>query len=446
MEEEWMRDRALLRDLLQKAPQASPRELAQAVGRSVSWVKKWRKRLTDGELHDLTLLCSRSRAHHAPYFRWDIRVTQRIVEMRFAPPENLKRVPGPRALLYYLPRDPELQAAQIPLPHSSRTIWKILHGTGCLVTHSKEPPHPNEPREPLEEIQMDFKDIGCISPEQGSQGKRQHVIEVCNFVDAGTSIALWAQAREDFHEQTALEAVITFLRAYGCPRQMTFDRDPRWVGSVSGRDFPSPLRRFLLCLGITPHICPPHRPDKNAYVERYHRTYGQECLQVHQPSTLQEVCEVTEAFLSHYNNERPHQGRACGNVPPRVAFPTLPTLPALPGRVDPDAWLATVDQKMYLRHVGRDGCVDVDLQSYYIGPQVAKRAVLLQVMAESRQFAVWHEDQVVKLLPIKGLVGQEMALEDYLQYIRQEALAAPRRSSVRGSRKVRQPSLWGEGA
>jgi len=265
-------------------------------------------------------------------------------------------------------------------------------------------------------------------------------------VDAGTSIALWAQAREDFHEQTALEAVVTFLRMYGCPRQMTFDRDPRWVGSVSGRDFPSPLRRLLLCLGITPHVCPPHRPDKNAYVERYHRTYGQECLQIHHPSTLQEVREVTEAFLSHYNNERPHQGRACKNVPPRVAFPTLPTLPALPERVDPDAWLMTLDQKMYLRHVGRDGCVDVDLQTYYISPQVAKRPILLQVVAESRQFAVWHEDQVVKQLPIKGLIGQEMTLNDYLQYIQQEALASPRRSSTHGSRKVRQPSLWSEGA
>ncbi len=265
-------------------------------------------------------------------------------------------------------------------------------------------------------------------------------------VDAGTSIALWAQAREDFHEQTALEAVIIFLRRYGCPRQMTFDRDPRWVGSVSGRDFPSPLRRLLLCLGIRPQVCPPHRPDKNAYVERYHRTYGQECLQVYQPGTLKEVCEVTEAFLCHYNNERPHQGRACGNVPPRVAFPTLPTLPALPGRVDPDAWLATLDQKMYLRHVGRDGCVNVDLQTYYIGPQLVKRAVLLQVIAQSRQFAVWHEDQVVKRLPIKGLIGQEMALDDYLQYIQQEALAAPRRSSARGSRKVRQLPLWSEGA
>jgi hypothetical protein len=44
------------------------------------------------------------------------------------------------------------------------------------------------------------KDVGSVSPEQSPQGKRQHVIEVCNFVDAGTSIALLAQAREDFHE------------------------------------------------------------------------------------------------------------------------------------------------------------------------------------------------------------------------------------------------------
>jgi hypothetical protein len=56
------------------------------------------------------------------------------------------------------------------------------------------------------------KDGGSVSPEQSSQGKRQHVVEVCNFVDAGTSIALLAQAREDFHEHTALEAVVTFLR------------------------------------------------------------------------------------------------------------------------------------------------------------------------------------------------------------------------------------------
>jgi hypothetical protein len=71
------------------------------------------------------------------------------------------------------------------------------------------------------------KDVSSVSPEQSPKSKRQHVIEVCNFVDAGTSIALFAQAREDFHEQTAMEAVIIFLQTYGRPRQMTFDRDPR---------------------------------------------------------------------------------------------------------------------------------------------------------------------------------------------------------------------------
>jgi hypothetical protein len=70
------------------------------------------------------------------------------------------------------------------------------------------------------------KDVGSISPEQSSQGKRQHVVEVCNFVDAGTSIALLAQARDDFQEQTAMETVILFLQTYGRPHTMTFDRDP----------------------------------------------------------------------------------------------------------------------------------------------------------------------------------------------------------------------------
>jgi transposase-like protein len=159
-----MRDRALLRDLLEKTPQASPQELAQELGRSVSWVKKWRKRLAEGDLQDPSVLCSYSRAHHAPSFRWDVLVSQKIVEMRFAPPENLKRVPGPRALLSSLPRDPELQAAHVALPRSSRTNWKIWHATGCLIPRSKEPPHPNELRKPLEEIQMDAEGCGlCLA-------------------------------------------------------------------------------------------------------------------------------------------------------------------------------------------------------------------------------------------------------------------------------------------
>jgi hypothetical protein len=214
----------------------------------------------------MQVLLSHSRAHHAPYHRWDRQVIQRLGEMREHPPEHLQRVPGPKALVYYLQRDPDLQALGVPVPRSSRTVWKLLRKLGSLLPHEPRQHQPLEPRDPLEEVQVDFKDATTVPANPSGEGKRQHVIEVCNFVDAGTSILLAAQAHDAFREETAFEAVLTFLRTYGRPRMLTFDRDTRWVGSSSGGDFPSPLVRFLISLEIIPNICPPHRPDKNDYV------------------------------------------------------------------------------------------------------------------------------------------------------------------------------------
>jgi len=91
--EEWMRDRALMRDLLNKHPQTHPQEIARATGRSVSWVKKWRKRLREGDSHEQELLCSHSRAYHAPYFRWNLRFEPCIVEMRLSSPKHERAHP-----------------------------------------------------------------------------------------------------------------------------------------------------------------------------------------------------------------------------------------------------------------------------------------------------------------------------------------------------------------
>lgn len=441
MEEEWQRDRARLRTLLKEHPNWTKPELAQAVGRCISWVKKWCKRLAEVDPDDVQVLLSRSRAHQSRYPCWDPRVEQRIVAMREQPPENLRRVPGPKALLYYLPRDPEVQALQVPLPRSTRTIWRILHKHGCILQEREPKKRPQPRRAPLVEIQMDFKDASTVPASESQEGKRQHIVEVCNFVDAGTSILLAAPAREDFHAQTAIEAVIDFLREYGRPRMMTFDRDPRWVGSSSGRDFPSALRRMLLCLDIQTNVCPPHRPDKNAFVERYHRSYGQECLRVQRPATLQEVRSVTQEYMQHYNWERPHQGRACGNRPPRVAFPTLPPLPPLPERVDPTHWLQAINGESFVRKVGHDGCVDVDREPYYIGQQWAGQYVAMRVQAATRSFAVWHGTLLLKEVPIKHVQEQEMTLADYCALILQEALAEERRLAAR-QRHLRQLSLW----
>lgn len=72
---------------------------------------------------------------------------------------------------------------------------------------------PLEPREPLEEVQAYFKTITTIPAEPG--GKQVNGVECCNFVDAGTSILLSAQVRDDFRAETAFDAVITVMQQYG---------------------------------------------------------------------------------------------------------------------------------------------------------------------------------------------------------------------------------------
>jgi hypothetical protein len=55
--------------------------------------------------------------------------------------------------------------------------------------------------DPMEEIQLDFKDATSVPPDP--VGKQQPVVEGLNFVDAGTSSWLQAEARTDFHAETA---------------------------------------------------------------------------------------------------------------------------------------------------------------------------------------------------------------------------------------------------
>ncbi len=435
-----MADRAALRCLARLHPDWTQEELATCIGRSRSFVKKWLKRFREAAPDDLAVLHSRSCARKTPPPSIHPRIIQRIVEMRESSPEHLQRVPGPKALLYYLPRDPELQALGVPLPRSTRTIWKILRKEGCILDELSRRRKPLEPREPLEEVQMDFKDASTVPADP--EGKQQHVVEVLNFVDAGTSILLHAQVHQDFHAETAFEGVVQFLREYGLPPMLTFDRDPRWVGSSSGRDFPSALRRFLLCLGIQPNICPPQRPDKNPYIERYHRAFNQECLQIHRPATLEEVRVVTEQFMHHYNGERPHQGRSCGNHPPRIAHPTLPILPPLPKQVDPDCWLEARDGQAFARKVDAHGCVTVDLESYYLKQQLAGQHVVLFVNTVSKAFDVYLDSQQIKQVPIKGLRGEAMPFDRYVDQMREQARSEARQLLQKKGAARRQQSLW----
>ena len=433
--------RAALRWLVRQHPAWTQQELADALKMSRPWVSKWLRRLRQADPADVGVLHSRSRARRSPPFAIASQpaVVQRILEMRMQPPKHLQRVPGPEAILYFLHRDPTLKAAGVRLPHSQTTIWKILRQAGCIPQVRRRKSRPLELRQPGEEIQFDLKDVSSVPADP--EGKHQHVVEVANFVDAGTSIWLHREVRSDFTAETLFEVVAQFFCQHGLPDMFTFDNDPRLVGSPRGRDFPSALVRFLWCLGVIPNVIPPHCPDKNAYVERFHRSLGEECLQVHRPSTLSEVTEVTEAFLVHYNSERPNQARSCGNQPPRVACPDLPVLPPVPQAIDPDRWLLQVDKQAFARTIRSDGKLTINREDYYVSRRLAGQRVTCWVNAPEKCFDIWQPAGRIKSVPIKGLHGKIMPFQKYVMLMKQEA-RSEYQQYLRTHPKLSQGRLW----
>jgi hypothetical protein len=421
MEEQWFVDRVRLRELLLKNPKASRRHLAEETGRSMGWVNKWYKRLLAAGLDDEDVLHGRSRAPHHPPEAIRPEVVTRILEIRDHPPENLRRIPGPRAILYYLHRDEALKASGVHLPSAASTVWAILTRHG-RITRPPEIEHQLMERpEPLSAWQMDFKDVSSVPPD--GTGKRQHVVETLNMIDMGTSLLLESLPAGDYTAETALLAVAQTLVVHGLPDQITFDRDPRFVGSWSGRDFPSALLRFLLCLGVQPDVCPPQRPDRNGFVERFNRSYDEECLSTTRPDTLDKTIIVTDEYRQHYNLERPNQALSCKNQPPAFAFKELPMRPRPPVVIDTDGWLKAVDRQCFKRRVSSSGKVVVNRSSYYVGVNLAARNVVLRVDAQAKAFHVEAQGRRVKTILIKGLHNMFLDFQGYLELMRREAIS-----------------------
>ena len=229
--------RANFRRLLTQSPNWTRKQYAQAVGMSEGWVKKWSKRLRQAAPDDETVLQGQSRARKHPPERLSEVVVERILEVRDQPPDGLGRPPGAKAILYYLPRDADLLAQGQRLPRSSRTISRILRQAGRIRRRRPRVQEPTERPAPMSQWQLDFKDASSVAVE--ADGKRPHVVEVLNSSAEGTSVLVAAQVRSDFTAETSLQAVADLLRTHGCPQQLTFDRDPRFVSSPPGSDFPS---------------------------------------------------------------------------------------------------------------------------------------------------------------------------------------------------------------
>jgi hypothetical protein len=89
--------------------------------------------------------------------------------------------------------------------------------------------------------------------------------------------------------------------------------------------------------------------------------------------------------------------------------------------VDPDRWVEVLDKQRYVRKIRPNGTVSVDGTSYYIDRTWQGRYVSLRIHAARRVFVVEYREQVLKELPLKGLVGDVLPVEEYIEQMKAEA-------------------------
>jgi putative transposase len=138
-----------------------------------------------------------------------------------------------------------------------------------------------------------------------------------NVLDEGNREALAVEVGTSLPGGRVAAVLDQLVAIHGAPDAVRCDNGPELVSEA--------LRAWAERRHVALHFIQPGKPNQNAYIERFNRTYRREVLDAHVFASLAEVRAITDDWLPTYNAERPHD--SLGNVPPHTFLPR-PTTPA----------------------------------------------------------------------------------------------------------------------
>src|SRR5678816_4600452 len=103
---------------------------------------------------------------------------------------------------------------------------------------------------------------------------------------------------------------------HGRPSAVRVDNGPEFTAQ--------PFVEWCAEHGVATHYIQPGKPDQNAYIERFNRSYRTEVLNAHLFESIAELRALTDTWLRIYNSERPHD--SLGRKPPLEFLPRLSSL------------------------------------------------------------------------------------------------------------------------
>ena len=127
-----------------------------------------------------------------------------------------------------------------------------------------------------------------------------------NVLDEGVREGLVIEVDTSLRAERVIRVLEQLKEWRGLPQAIRCDNGPEYTAQ--------PLQDWCTEQGIDLRYIQPGKPNQNAYIERFNKTYRTEVLDAYVFEDLEQVREITQEWLQRYNEERPHE--SLGNLPP----------------------------------------------------------------------------------------------------------------------------------
>jgi putative transposase len=140
-------------------------------------------------------------------------------------------------------------------------------------------------------------------------------LRTLNVIDEGNREALAIEVAISIPSVRVIRVLEELIAVHGKPVAFRLDNGPELTSEL--------FLAWCQERDIELRYIQPGKPDQNAFIERFNRSYRQDVLDAYVFGTIEEVRAVTEEWLEDYNDERPHD--SLGGSPPRLFMPRLQT-------------------------------------------------------------------------------------------------------------------------
>ena len=129
-----------------------------------------------------------------------------------------------------------------------------------------------------------------------------------NILDEGVRAGLAIEMDTSLPAERVIRVLEQVVSWRGQPQAIRLDNGPEFIAErfISGC-----AERAIQLWHIQPG-----KPNQNAFIERYNRTYRTEVLNAYVCESLDQVREISAEWLQSYNEERPHD--ALAGLPPAM--------------------------------------------------------------------------------------------------------------------------------